>query len=239
MLHSAHAPDNPALVGIPTRLLPVQLRRPSQPASCAELEAATERVRLWHRFLAAFEAMLEIADGGVPLEDFAVVYAMYRQLRRRGVAFDSRFIGFMEQLNREGRGCDDDPDHDDADLRLAEHELSCDEHHEAEGARQEQAVGGHDDLVCWSGGEDDDLGCMESGVDDHFELEGERDQIVDERDHFSPEILAERRRLPRERLGRSLSREPMNVAGVTAHQLARRNKYVCLDPSHPNWGTNR
>lgn len=111
MLPSYRRADNPRLSESPPSLPPT-MPRPAKPTTCEAAAKLASVSRLWLSFCKAFDDLAGSEDDGVAIEDFAPVYAMYRQLRRAGVAFCESFILRMEELNRDALRSSDDPDDD-------------------------------------------------------------------------------------------------------------------------------
>jgi hypothetical protein len=83
------------------------LPTPAAPGNGASLHA-------WTSFVSAFDDIRELLwDDGLPVEDFGILYGLFRQCQRSGVRFSVAFVAAMEQLAREARHTDADGDSDD------------------------------------------------------------------------------------------------------------------------------
>ncbi len=101
----------------PADLLPHQLKRPAFPTAPAEAVRAAELVTLWRRFSEAMDVLMDESDE-LPIEEFATVFSLYRQLQEHGINFNESFASEMEELHRAMAGTDDDSDADDTDEAL-------------------------------------------------------------------------------------------------------------------------
>jgi len=106
MLHSARAPDNPALFEVtPSDLPPELIQHIDDGCDYAAI------VTTWPAFIASTSAI----DDELLIEDFAIIHSLYNRLVAAGVRFGPAFVQMMDEMREECRYSDEDDNVDEMD----------------------------------------------------------------------------------------------------------------------------